>query len=147
VPKLKSPFTKDGICTAANSSKLDDGACAISKISFYCLNHNNTLWIKKILNFQVLMSEEKLKKLNAKPLARIVSYADAEAEPIDFCIAPIASNNLALKRAGLTFKDMDFIEINEAFAVTVLVNIIASKLDPAKVNAHGGAIALGHPIG
>lgn len=82
-----------------------------------------------------------------QPIARIVSYADAEVEPCDFCIAPSKSNELCLKKAGLAFSDVDYFEINEAFATTVLANIQISKIPLEKVNVFGGAIALGHPLG
>lgn len=101
IPTLKPAFVKNGNVTAANSSGINDGACAL-----------------------VLMSEEKVKEHNLKPLARIVSYADGEAEPIDFCSAPVIAAKLALKRANLKVADIDFFEFNEAFAV---VPIVAAK--------------------
>jgi len=125
LPTLKPAFIKDGgTVTAANSSKLNDGAAAL-----------------------VLMSREEADRLGVKPMARIVSYGDAETAPIDFTIAPALAIPLALKRAGLTVKDIDSWEINEAFAVVALVNERLLGLDPAKVNRDGGAVALGHPIG
>lgn len=117
--------------TAGNSSKLNDGACAISTL---CID-------------LVVVSKEKMLSLGLKPLARIVSYADAEIEPIDFCVAPYSASLLALKRANLTVEQIDFFEFNEAFAATALANIELLKLDPKKVNVNGGAVSLGHPIG
>lgn len=93
------------------------------------------------------MSEEKVKELNVKPMARIVSYGDGETDPSDFCIAPKISSDVALKRAGLEYKDMSFVEINEAFSCTALCNMELMKFDLSRVNVNGGAVALGHPIG
>lgn len=86
-------------------------------------------------------------QLGLKPQARIVSYADAEVEPVDFCVAPALAAQLALKRAGLAVTDINYFEFNEAFAATVLANIAILKLDPKQINFNGGAISLGHPIG
>ena len=93
------------------------------------------------------MSERKLKQLGLAPLARIVGYGDAEVEPIDFCIAPSLSGEIALRRSGLALNQIDLFEFNEAFATTVIANIKKLQVDPARVNPHGGAIALGHPLG
>lgn len=93
------------------------------------------------------MSEDRIKKLGLKPLARIVSYSDAELEPIDFCIAPELASKKALKRANLTIKDIDFFEFNEAFSATVLSIMKMMNLSHEKINVNGGAVSLGHPIG
>lgn len=122
--KLKTAFSKNGTITAGNASKINDGACAI-----------------------VLASEEAVKKHNLKPLGRIVSYADSEVEPIDFCIAPEKAGKLALSRAGMKLNQIDFFEFNEAFSVTVLANMKLLDIGLDKVNVNGGAVALGHPIG
>ena len=125
MPALKPVFSKTGTITAANASKLNDGACSV-----------------------FVMSEEGMK--NAKitePLAEIVAYADAEVNPLDFNIAPEKAARLALKRAGLKVTDIDFWEFNEAFSVTGLANMKLLDLDQKKVNIDGGAVALGHPIG
>jgi acetyl-CoA C-acetyltransferase len=124
IPTLKPAFSKTGILTAANSSKINDAGCAL-----------------------VLMNEDKVKQHNLKPLARIISFADAALEPVDFTIAPAHSIRKLLKNTGLTVKDIDYWEINEAFAVTVLSNVQMLDIDLEKVNIHGGAIAQGHPVG
>ncbi len=93
------------------------------------------------------MSEEKVKEFGLKPLARIVSYADAEVEPLDFCIAPSKAIPLAAERAGMKLSQIEYFEINEAFAVTILANMKLLDLDVDRINVNGGAIALGHPIG
>ncbi|MBC7384401.1 MAG: acetyl-CoA C-acyltransferase [Bacteroidia bacterium] len=121
---LKPAFEKDGTITAANASKLNDGASAL-----------------------VLMSEEKVKELGVKPLAKIIAFADAAQAPEWFTTTPSIAIPKALKWAGLDIKDIDLFELNEAFAVVGLVNNKILGLDPAKVNMYGGAIALGHPIG
>lgn len=124
IPKLKSAFMKDGSVTAANSSKINDGAAAL-----------------------VLMSAEKAKALGVKPLARIVAQASSAKEPLWFTTAPADGINKVLGRAGMSLSDIDLFEINEAFAVVALAvsNILA--LDINKLNVNGGAVALGHPIG
>lgn len=124
VPELKPAFKKDGTVTAANASSLNDGAAAV-----------------------VLMSEAKAKELGLEPLARIVSQASAAKAPEWFTTAPADAISKALGKAGLTTDDIDLFEINEAFSVVSLVNNDLLKLDPAKVNVHGGAVAMGHPIG
>jgi acetyl-CoA C-acetyltransferase len=96
---------------------------------------------------QVLMSIARAKELGCTPLARILSYADAARDPVEFTIAPSDAVPLALKRAGLSTDDCDYHEINEAFAVVALANMQRLKLDHAKVNVNGGAVALGHPLG
>jgi len=95
----------------------------------------------------VLASEHKIKKLGLKPLARIVAYADAELDPIDFSIAPHKSTKKVLARAGLSIGQIDWFEYNEAFSVVCLANIKLLDIADDKVNVHGGAVALGHPIG
>jgi acetyl-CoA C-acetyltransferase len=129
--KLRGAFEKNGsttltpgTVTAGNSSTLNDGASAL-----------------------VLMTAAKAKELNLKPLARIVSYADAACEPKKFTIAPSLAIPKALKLAGLEIADIDLFEINEAFSVIVKVNETILGLDPAKVNVCGGGVSLGHPIG
>jgi acetyl-CoA C-acetyltransferase len=88
-----------------------------------------------------------MKKLGLKPLARIVSYADAEIEPVDFAIAPHYSTKKALARAGLSIGNIDYFEFNEAFSVVCLANMKLLDITEDKVNVHGGAVAMGHPIG
>lgn len=122
---LATVFQKEnGTVTAGNASTLNDGAAAC-----------------------VLMTEEAVKKFNAKPLARVVSFFDAATEPIDFPIAPAFAIPTLLKNAGISKEDVALWEINEAFSVVVLANIQKLDIDPLKVNAHGGAVSLGHPIG
>ena len=93
------------------------------------------------------MSEEKLKEHNLRPLARIVGYADAETEPIDFCVAPARSIQNLLQKVGMKISQVEYFEISEAFAVTILANLKLLDLDIEKVNIYGGAISMGHPIG
>jgi acetyl-CoA C-acetyltransferase len=124
IPSLKPVFKKDGSVTAANASTLNDGAAAL-----------------------VLMSREKADELGIKPLARIVSYADAQQAPEWFTTAPSKAIPLALHKAGLSSNQIDFFEINEAFSVVAIANNQLLKLDPAKVNVNGGAVSLGHPLG
>jgi acetyl-CoA C-acetyltransferase len=124
IPTLKPAFRKDGILTAANSSKANDAGIAL-----------------------VLMNEEMVKHHNLKPLARVISFSDGAVEPVDFTIAPAKSIANLLKISGLKNTDIDFWEINEAFAVTVLSNCKMLDIDLEKVNIHGGAIAQGHPVG
>lgn len=124
-PTLKTVFQKEnGTITAANASKLNDGASAV-----------------------LLVNEATLKRLNLKPLARIVGYADSATDPIDFPLAPIYATEKLFKITGLNKNDISLFEINEAFSVVVLANIQKLGLDPSKVNVNGGAVALGHPIG
>ncbi|OBZ71964.1 Acetyl-CoA acetyltransferase B, mitochondrial [Grifola frondosa] len=124
-PTLQPSFKKQGgSITAANSSSLNDGASAV-----------------------IVMSAEKAKELGVKPLARIVSYADAGVEPIDFPSAPAFAIPLALERANLKVEDIAQFEINEAFSVVVRIAEKLLSIDPAKVNVNGGAVALGHAIG
>ncbi|KAK2099426.1 Acetyl-CoA acetyltransferase, mitochondrial [Saguinus oedipus] len=125
VPKLKTVFQKEnGTVTAANASTLNDGAAAV-----------------------VLMTADAAKRLNVKPLARIVAFADAAVEPIDFPIAPAYAVPMVLKDAGLKKEDIAMWEVNEAFSLVVLANIKMLEIDPQKVNINGGAVSLGHPIG
>jgi len=124
IPLLKPAFSKTGTVTAGNASKINDGACSL-----------------------VLMSEEAVKQAGIKPLARIVSYADSEVDPMDFCISPVKSAQKALEYAGKSLKDIDYFEINGAFSVTVLANMKLLDLAPERVNVHGDAVALGHPVG
>jgi len=90
---------------------------------------------------------EAAQQLNCNPLARIVSFSDAATDPIDFPIAPGFAVPIALQRAGISADDVSLWEINEAFSVVVLANIKMLNIDPEKVNVHGGAVSLGHPIG
>ncbi len=124
IPALKPVFLKDGTVTAANASTMNDGAAAL-----------------------VLMSKEKAESLGLKPLAKIVSYADAEQAPEWFTTAPSLALPKAVEKAGLKMGDISYFELNEAFAVVGLANIKAMNLDPAKVNVNGGAVSLGHPLG
>lgn len=124
IPNLKPVFSKDGSVTAANASTLNDGASAL-----------------------ILMSEEKAKELKLKPIAKIISYADASQEPKWFTTSPTKAINKALGRANMTVNDIDFWELNEAFSVVGIVNNQLLKLDSSKVDVNGGAVALGHPLG
>lgn len=122
---LATVFQKEnGTVTAANASTLNDGASAL-----------------------VLMSKEKMEELGLKPLARIVSYADAAQAPEWFTTSPSKAIPIALKKAGLEISDIDFFEFNEAFSVVGLANNKILGLDSAKVNVNGGAVSLGHPLG
>ncbi|KAG9511133.1 Acetyl-CoA acetyltransferase, mitochondrial [Fragariocoptes setiger] len=122
--KLKPVFIENGTVTAANASTLNDGAAAT-----------------------LLMSSNGLQQYNMKPLARIVSIADAACDPIDFPIAPAYAIPKVLSKAGLSQNDIALWEINEAFSAVVLANIQLLKLNPDQVNVNGGAVSLGHPIG
>ena len=124
IPELKSPFEKGGTVTAANASTINDGAAAL-----------------------VLMSKERADKTGLKPLAKIISYADAEQAPEWFTTTPSLALPKAVEKAGLTFDKIDFFELNEAFSVVGIVNSQRMQLDPAKVNVNGGAVSLGHPLG
>ena len=122
---MPTVFQKEnGTVTAANASPLNDGASAL-----------------------VLMSKEKMEELGLKPLAKIVSYADAAHEPEWFTTAPAKALPIALKKAGLEVSDIDFFEFNEAFSVVGLANNKILGLDESKVNVNGGAVSLGHPLG
>lgn len=123
--RLRPAFDREkGTITAANASKINDGAAAV-----------------------VLMSGEKAEELGLKPLARIVSYADAAQEPVWFTTTPALAMPKALDKAGLELNDMDAFEINEAFSVVTIANAKELGLDMAKVNVFGGAVSMGHPIG
>ncbi len=124
IPQLKPVFSKEGTVTAANASTMNDGAAAV-----------------------VLMSEEKMNALGLKPLARIASYADAEQAPEWFTTTPSLALPKAVSKAGISMKDLEFVELNEAFSVVGIVNMQKMDLDPAKVNVNGGAVSLGHPLG
>jgi len=124
IPELKGAFVKDGSVTAANASTMNDGAAAL-----------------------VLMSKEKAEELGLKPIAKIVSYADAEQAPEWFTTTPALAVPKAVAKAGLTMEDISYWELNEAFAVVGIENSRRMKLDPAKVNVNGGAVSLGHPLG
>lgn len=95
----------------------------------------------------ILSSEEFASERSIRPLARVISYADGETTPIDFAVAPSIACDKALKKAGMTMADIEYHEINEAFSSVVLANCKLGDIDPTKVNVHGGAVALGHPIG
>jgi acetyl-CoA C-acetyltransferase len=124
VAQLNPAFGKEGTVTAANASTMNDGAAAL-----------------------ILMSGEKLKELGLTPLAKIVSYADAEQDPKWFTTTPALAVPKALAKANLQSSAIDFFEFNEAFSVVGIVNTQLLKLDPNKVNVNGGAVSLGHPLG
>lgn len=123
--KLNTVFQKEnGTVTAGNASSINDGAAAL-----------------------VLTNENVVKKLNLKPLARVVAFQDGATDPIDFPIAPAFAIPKLLSKSGISKDDITLWEINEAFSVVVLANIMKLDLDSSKVNVHGGAVSLGHPIG
>lgn len=124
IPSLNAVFTNNGTVTAANASTINDGAAAL-----------------------ILMSEEKAKAMGLKPLAYIKSYADAGQEPKWFTTTPSKAIPKALEKVGLTVKDVDFFELNEAFAVVGLANAKILGIDKSKINVNGGAVSLGHPLG
>jgi len=124
LPQLNPAFSKEGTVTAANASTMNDGAAAV-----------------------VLMSPEKAKELGIQPIAIIKSFADAEQDPKWFTTSPSLALPKALDKANLTINDIQFFEFNEAFSVVGIVNTEILKIDPTKVNVHGGAVALGHPLG
>ena len=124
IRELKPSFQKDGTVTAANASTLNDGAAAL-----------------------VLMSADKAASLGLKPLARILSFADAEQAPEWFTTTPAIAGPKAVAKAGLKMEDIEYWELNEAFAVVGIENTRRMKLDPARVNVNGGAVSLGHPLG
>ena len=124
IPNLKPAFTTDGTVTAANSSSISDGAAAL-----------------------VVMRLSEAEKQNCKPLAVIRAHATHAAEPEWFTTAPIGAINKVIQKAGWEKKDVDLFEVNEAFAVVVLATMKELGLSHGKVNVHGGACALGHPIG
>jgi acetyl-CoA C-acetyltransferase len=124
IPTLKPAFQKDGTVTAANASKLNDGASAI-----------------------ILMNTEKATALGLKPLAKILSFADAQQAPEWFTTSPSKALPKAVAKANLKMSDIEYFEINEAFSVVAIANNREMKLDPSKVNVNGGAVSLGHPLG
>lgn len=124
IPELKPAFQKEGTVTAANASTMNDGAAAL-----------------------VLMSKEKADELGLKPIAKIISYADAEQAPEWFTVTPSLAVPKAVAKAGLKMEDIAYWELNEAFAVVGIENTKRMKLDPAKVNVNGGAVSIGHPLG
>jgi len=124
IPGLKPAFGKEGTVTAANASTMNDGAAAL-----------------------VLMSNEKAEELRINPIAKIISYADAEQAPEKFTTTPSIAVPRAVSKAGLRMSDIDYFELNEAFSVVGVANIRLMALDPAKVNVNGGAVSLGHPLG
>ncbi len=124
IPNLRPVFQKEGTVTAANASTLNDGASAL-----------------------ILASKKKVDELGLKPIAKIVSYADAAQEPEWFTTAPSKALPKALKKAGLSNDNIDYWELNQAFSVVGLANIQKLGLDPAKVDVNGGAVSLGHPLG
>ena len=124
IPQLRAVFNKEGTVTAANASTLNDGASAL-----------------------VLMSKEKAEELHIKPIAKVVSYADAAQEPKWFTTAPATAVPKAFAKANLSTEEIDFWELNQAFSVVGLVNTKLLGLDPTKVDVNGGAVALGHPLG
>ncbi len=122
--KLKPVFAEKGTVTAGNSSQTSDGAA-----------------------FVLVMSEEMMKELNLKPIAKLVSYAVAGVDPRVMGLGPVAAVPKALKKAGMNLNDIDLIELNEAFAVQSLAVIRELKLNEEVLNVNGGAVALGHPLG
>jgi acetyl-CoA C-acetyltransferase len=124
IPSLRPVFTPTGTVTAANASTINDGAAAL-----------------------ILVSKEKMEALGLKPIARIVAFADAEQDPEWFTTAPTLAAPKALKKAGLTLQDIDFFEVNEAFSVVTLGFMKILNIPAEKVNIHGGAVSLGHPLG
>jgi len=124
IPKLRPVFDKEGTVTAANASSINDGAASV-----------------------LVMSADKAKELGLTPIARIVSQGSAAKAPEWFTTAPADAIPVALKRAGLDKEEIDLWEINEAFSVVSLINNRLLELDPEKVNIHGGAVSIGHPIG
>lgn len=124
IPTLRAVFTKDGTVTAANASTINDGAGAM-----------------------ILMSADKADELGFTALATIKSYADAAQEPQWFTTAPAKALPKALAKAGISIEDVDYFELNEAFAVVGLANMKLLGLNDSKVNVNGGAVSLGHPLG
>ena len=124
IPKLRPAFNKDGTVTAANASTINDGASAL-----------------------VIVSEEKVKALGLQPIAKIIAFADAAHAPEWFTTAPTLAAPKALKIAGMELSDIDYFEVNEAFAAVTMAFEKELNVDHAKVNVNGGACALGHPLG
>lgn len=121
---LKPSFKKDGSITAANGSNCNDGAASL-----------------------LLMEEDYARECGMKPLARVIAFEDASCDALDFCIANVPATKQLLQRVGMKINDIDFHEINEAFSAVAIANMKLLDLDHAKVNVHGGAVSLGHPIG
>jgi acetyl-CoA C-acetyltransferase len=124
IPSLRPVFEKDGTVTAANASTMNDGASAL-----------------------VLASKEKVQELGLTPIAKIRGFADAAQDPLWFTTAPALAIPKAIKNAGITERDVDFYEINEAFAAVAIANQRQLNLDNDKLNVYGGAVSLGHPLG
>lgn len=124
IPSLKPAFGKEGTVTAANASNLNDGAAAL-----------------------VLMSKEKMEALGLKPLAKVMGYADAAQEPVEFTTTPALAIPKALAKAGLNVENVDLFEINEAFSVVALANMKLLNIKHEQTNVFGGAVSIGHPIG
>jgi acetyl-CoA C-acetyltransferase len=124
IPSLRPAFAKDGTITAANASKINDGAAAV-----------------------VVASEDYVKSKGLKPLARIVAHSSFSQDPKWFTTAPVTAMKRVLEKAKLTANQIDLYEINEAFALVAMAAIRDLEIPRAKVNVHGGAVALGHPIG
>lgn len=124
LPSLRAAFQKDGTVTAGNASSINDGAAAM-----------------------LIMDEDQAISMGLTPLARIRGYADAEGPPVQFTTAPSNAAPIAVERAGMTMQDVEYHEINEAFSVVALANMMILNLDMSKVNIFGGAVSLGHPIG
>ncbi len=124
IPNLRPVFTPDGTVTAANASTINDGGAAL-----------------------IIMTRKKAEELGLKPLAKILSYADAAQDPKWFTTSPAKAVPKALKKAGLSVEDIDFFEVNEAFSVVALVNEKLMNLPHDRTNVHGGAVSLGHPLG
>ena len=124
IPSLRPAFDKEGTITAANASTINDGASAL-----------------------ILASKEAVEKYGLKPIAKIVSYADAAQAPEWFTTAPSLAVPKALEKAGLSTNDIDYWELNQAFSVVGIANTKILGLQPEKVDVNGGAVALGHPLG
>lgn len=124
IPNLRPAFTKNGSVTAANASTINDGASAL-----------------------LIVSEKAVEKFGLQPIAEILSFADAAQEPQWFTTVPALATTRALERAKLTIKDVDFFEVNEAFAVVAMAFNQQLEIPENKVNVHGGAVSLGHPLG
>lgn len=124
IPELRPAFIKDGTVTAANASTMNDGAAAL-----------------------VLMSKEKAESLGLKPVAKIIGYADAEQAPEWFTTTPSLAVPKAVAKAGLKMEDINYFELNEAFSVVGIANTQKMNLKPEQVNANGGAVSMGHPLG
>jgi acetyl-CoA acetyltransferase family protein len=121
---MKPAFAKEGTVTAGSSSGINDGAAALS-----------------------ILDADTARALGLKPLARVVTSAVAGVDPSVMGMGPVPATRKALSRAGITVKDLDLIELNEAFAAQAIACIRELGLDPTRVNLYGGAIALGHPLG